>query len=245
MTTDNTANTKNDETVLQLPQNPTEKTLLCKNNRVKLSGFIAGPFQYEHEVFGERFFKVYVSSVRKSETEDVLPVFVSERLIDIEQDYTGKLVTINGQYRSFNLHDGDRSHLVLSIFAREFKIIDEPGVVYDIFSCSENEIFLDGFVCKTPVYRVTPLGREITDILLAVNRPYGKSDYIPCICWGRAAKFASTLEVGKQVEILGRIQSRNYKKRYSESQIEDKIAYEVSVKTIVTNPASTELLVQD
>ena len=95
-----------------------------------------------------------------------------------------------------------------------------------------NQIFLDGFICKKPVYRMTPLGREIADILLAVNRAYGKSDYIPCICWGRNARYAGSLEVGGHIQLWGRIQSRQYQKRVSEDEVVNRVAYEISVSKI-------------
>jgi len=207
---------------------------VCPNNQVKLVGCIVGPFQFSHEVFGERFFTAYVSISRKSEVEDVLPIIISERLTPecVEQDLTGKLVEIKGQFRSFNLCTEGRSHLLLSVFVREFKLLEDGNVVYDYYSCSENKIQLIGYICKSPICRVTPLGREISDLLVAVNRPYGKSDYIPCICWGRNARFAKNQRVGTQVEIIGRVQSRLYKKKINENETEDKVAYEVSVQTI-------------
>ena len=207
---------------------------VCPNNQVKLVGRIAGPFQFSHEVFGERFFTTYVSTCRKSEVEDVLPLVVSERLIPehIEQDLTDKMVEINGQFRSFNMCTNERSHLLLSVFVREFQLVEEEGVIYDFYSCSENKIHLVGYLCKAPVHRKTPLGREIADLLVAVNRSYGKSDYIPCVCWGRNASFAGKQPTGKQVEITGRIQSRSYKKKINDNEIEDRVAYEVSVQTI-------------
>ena len=118
---------------------------------------------------------------------DTIPLMVSERLVDVSQNYIGKLVEASGQFRSYNQHDGLRNKLVLSIFVRDWQIVEENEE-----SGKTNQIFLDGFICKAPIYRKTPLGREISDLLVAVNRPYGKSDYIPCIAWGRNAKFASS-----------------------------------------------------
>jgi primosomal replication protein N len=152
---------------------------------------------------------------------------VSERLVDVSENYEGEHVEITGQFRSFNRHEEHKNRLVLSVFAREFIFLDEwddEGVT--------NQIFLDGFICKDSVYRKTPLGREIADLLVAVNRSYGKSDYIPCICWGRNARFASGFSVGSHVRIWGRIQSREYVKKISETESEQHVAYEVSVSKL-------------
>lgn len=164
---------------------------------------------------------------RLSDSEDRIPVMVSERLLDITQDYVGEYIEIQGQFRSYNRHEEKHNRLVLSVFARELRFIDE-----DEEFLPTNQIFLDGFICKPPVYRKTPLGREIADVLLAVNRPYGKSDYIPCICWGRNARYASAFMVGGHVLLWGRIQSREYMKRISETESEKRVAYEVSVSKL-------------
>ena len=141
--------------------------------------------------------------------------------------FEGKCVYITGQFRSFNRHEEHKNRLVLSVFAREFELVEQFEE-----ENAANQIFLDGFICKESVYRKTPLGREIADLLVAVNRSYGKSDYIPCICWGRNARFASGFEVGSHVQIWGRIQSREYVKKISETQVEQRVAYEVSVSKI-------------
>lgn len=164
---------------------------------------------------------------RLSDSEDRIPVMVSERLLDITQDYVGEYIEIQGQFRSYNRHEEKHNRLVLSVFARELRFIEE-----DEEFLPTNQIFLDGFICKPPVYRKTPLGREIADVLLAVNRPYGKSDYIPCICWGRNARYASAFMVGGHVLLWGRIQSREYMKRISETESEKRVAYEVSVSKL-------------
>lgn len=181
-------------------------------------------FTFSHEVFGEGFYMVDVSVKRLSNSEDRIPVMISERLIDVSQDYTGEFLMISGQFRSYNRHEEQRNRLVLSVFAREVEFIEE-----ELDGAKTNHILLDGYICKLPIYRKTPLGREIADLLLAVNRPYGKSDYIPCICWGRNARFASTFQVGEHVQILGRIQSREYVKKLTETETEKRVAYEVSV----------------
>lgn len=161
---------------------------------------------------------------RLSESYDEIPVMVSERLVDVNEDFRGKNVCVNGQFRSYNRHEEHKNRLVLSVFAREITFLEELEE-----SAKTNQIYLDGYICKEPVYRKTPLGREIADVLLAVNRPYGKSDYIPCICWGRNARFASNFTVGEKCVIWGRIQSREYMKKIEEEKVEKRVAFEVSV----------------
>ena len=200
---------------------------LFENNQVTMMGEIVSAFQFSHEVFGEGFYMVELAVSRLSNYSDYIPLMVSERLIDTEQDYTGQFIRISGQFRSYNRHEEKHNRLVLSVFARELKFVEEEDE-----SIPVNQIFLDGYICKPPVYRKTPLGREIADLLMAVNRPYGKSDYIPCICWGRNARYASAFEVGGHVLIWGRIQSREYMKRISDNETEKRIAYEVSVSKL-------------
>lgn len=164
---------------------------------------------------------------RLSNSDDRIPLMISERLIDVTQDYTGEYIMATGQFRSYNQHEEKKNRLVLSVFVREVSFVEE-----ELDGAKTNTILLDGYICKRPIYRKTPLGREIADLLLAVNRPYGKSDYIPCICWGRNARFASGFEVGEHVQVLGRIQSREYVKKLSETETEKRIAYEVSVSKL-------------
>ena len=197
---------------------------MFENNQVSLVGEIVSDFEYSHEVYGEGFYLVELSVSRLSDFVDYIPVMVSERLINVEESYIGQQVYIGGQFRSFNRHDEKRNRLVLTVFAREIELTDNEDAM--------NQIFLDGYICKDAIYRKTPLGREIADLLVAVNRSYGKSDYIPCICWGRNARFASGFEVGTHVQIWGRIQSREYVKKITETQIEQRVAYEVSVSKI-------------
>jgi hypothetical protein len=194
---------------------------------VTIAGEIVGGFTFSHDVFGEGFYVMDISVGRLSESNDIIPIMVSERLVDVKKDYTGMQAVINGQFRSYNRHEESRNRLVLSVFAREIEIKEEPTE-----EVRPNYIFLDGFVCKLPIYRKTPLGREIADVLLAVNRPYGKSDYIPCICWGRNARFAEGFRVGEHIQIWGRIQSREYQKKISETEFEKRVAYEVSVSKL-------------
>lgn len=197
------------------------------NNQVSIAGEVISDFTFSHDVFGEGFYVLEVVVSRLSNSYDMIPVMVSERLIDVKLDYKGKFVEVLGQFRSYNRHEESKNKLVLSVFAREVKMMDELTE-----NAKPNHIFLDGFVCKPPIYRKTPLGREIADVLLAVNRPYGKSDYIPCICWGRNARFAETFAVGGHVQVWGRIQSREYQKKLTDTDFEKRIAYEVSVSKL-------------
>ncbi|SEV86413.1 single-stranded DNA-binding protein [[Clostridium] fimetarium] len=201
---------------------------VIENNRVCIIGEVISGFQFSHEVFGEGFYVVDVSVNRLSAMADVVPLMISERLIDITKDFTGLTIEAIGQFRSYNRHEGTRNRLVLSIFVREFEFVEEAPEE----QVKSNQIYLDGYICKPPIYRKTPLGREIADILIAVNRPYGKSDYIPCIAWGRNARYAASLEVGAHMLVWGRVQSREYTKKVSEEDLEKRIAYEVSVSKL-------------
>ena len=200
---------------------------VIENNQVVIMGEIVGEFTFSHEIYGEGFYMVDVLVTRLSESADIIPLMVSERLLDVTKDYRGTKIMVTGQFRSYNRHEERKNKLELSVFAREVEFIEEIGE-----SSKTNQIFLDGYICKEPIYRKTPLGREIADLLLAVNRPYGKSDYIPCICWGRNARFASGFEVGTRCAIWGRIQSREYVKKISETEAEKRVAYEVSVSKL-------------
>ena len=200
---------------------------VIENNRVTIIGEVISEFEFSHEVYGEGFYTVRLSVSRLSNSVDVIPLLVSERLVDVTEDLRGMMVEATGQFRSHNSHEEDRNRLLLSIFVREINFIDS----YDE-EISTNQIFLDGYVCKPPIYRKTPLGREIADLLIAVNRPYGKSDYIPCIAWGRNARYSAGFEVGAHIQVYGRIQSREYTKKVNEEDCEKRIAYEVSVSKI-------------
>ncbi len=200
---------------------------LFENNQVSMMGEIVSEFRYSHEVFGEGFYMVDIAVNRLSNYADYIPLMISERLIDTEQDYIGQLIHVTGQFRSYNRHEEKKNRLVLSVFVRELEFLDEIDE-----DEKTNQIFLDGYICKEPIYRKTPLGREIADVLLAVNRSYGKSDYIPCICWGRNARFAAGFEVGSHIQMYGRIQSREYVKKISETETERRVAYEVSVSKV-------------
>ena len=198
------------------------------NNYVSLSGNIAEECEFSHEVYGEGFYIFKLKVKRLSDNYDILPVTVSDRLIDISSLKIGMHVNVSGQLRSYNHYSSKKNKLVLTAFARSISF-DEDA------SKNPNEIYLNGFICKNPVYRTTPFGREITDMLIAVNRNYGKSDYIPCIAWGRNAKFAGSLEVGSNVQLWGRIQSRTYLKKLENDETEERTAYEVSLSKIEIN----------
>ena len=200
---------------------------LFENNQVTMIGEIVSEFEFSHEVYGEGFYLVDISVSRLSDSVDYIPLMVSERLVDVTQSYIGETISVSGQFRSYNRHEEKKNRLILSVFVRELEFVDE--IEDDIKS---NQIYLDGYICKEPIYRKTPLGREIADLLVAVNRSYGKSDYIPCICWGRNARYASSFEVGSHVGVYGRIQSREYIKKIGEEQTEKRVAYEVSVNKI-------------
>ena len=200
---------------------------IIENNQVTMIGEIVSEFEFSHEVYGEGFYLVDISVSRLSDSVDYIPLMVSERLVDVTQSYIGETISVSGQFRSYNRHEEKKNRLILSVFVRELEFVDE--IEDDIKS---NQIYLDGYICKEPIYRKTPLGREIADLLVAVNRSYGKSDYIPCICWGRNARYASAFEVGEHVQIIGRIQSRTYIKKLSDTLTEERTAYEVSVSKL-------------
>lgn len=193
------------------------------NNKVMLAGKITSPFEFQMEYKGENFYRTTLQVKRQSGQYDFIPLLLSERLLDDTKDYEGLSVCVTGQFRSYNSHEETKTYLLLHVFVKELDILDS-----DEEAGSMNEIFLQGFLCKAPVHRKTPLGREIADVLLAVNREYGRTDYIPCIVWGRKARYVSRLKVGDQVQVTGRIQSREYEKM-EESEKVKKRAYEVSV----------------
>ena len=194
-----------------------------ENNNVVIGGRVIEEPKFSHEMFDEKFYKFSIKTKRLSDYEDILPIIISERLIDINEIKLDKIVKINGQFRSYNMQCETRNRLVLSVFVKEIEFTDDESVT------TLNDTNLIGYICKEPVYRKTPLGREIADVLIAVNRTYKKSDYIPCILWGRNAKFCETLSVGNLVKLNGRIQSRTYEKKLENGDIERKVAYEVSV----------------
>jgi single-stranded DNA-binding protein len=206
------------------------------NNHIEIAGVICSDFIFSHEVYGEGFYRFEAEVERLSEATDILPVTISERIIDKGTMQPGCLVHIAGQIRSYNNYvEADRRNkLVLTVFARDINLPESLN------GTNPNDVFLDGFLCKPPVYRTTPFGREIADLLLAVNRSYNKSDYIPCIAWGRNARFAGRLNVGENVRIWGRMQSRVYQKRQESGDVLEKIAYEVSVSKIEISQVENE-----
>ena len=200
---------------------------MIENNKVSVIGEVVSEFTFSHEVFGEGFYIADLAVSRLSDQVDVIPLMISERLLDVSKDYRGMTMEAIGQFRSYNRHEGAKNRLVLSVFVREIHFLEE----FTDYT-KTNQIFLEGYICKEPIYRKTPLGREIADMLLAVNRPYGKSDYIPCIAWGRNARYASGFGVGSYVCVWGRVQSREYTKKLSETECEKRVAYEVSVSKL-------------
>lgn len=209
------------------------ENIYTTNNQANITGTIEGEFKFSHELYSEKFYIFTVNIPRLSGAHDYINVIISERLL-IDQSFNpGDKVTVTGQFRSYNSMDNGDNRLVLNVFAKDIELCTEE------VNHNPNSLYLNGYVCKPPVYRTTPFGREITDLLLAVNRSYNKSDYIPVIAWGRNARFAKTLSVGDNVQIYGRIQSRTYQKHISEDEVITKTAYEVSVNRLET--ASTNL----
>jgi single-stranded DNA-binding protein len=194
-----------------------------ENNIITLVGTIVSERTFSHEVYGEGFYSFNLEVPRLSENSDIIPVTVSERILS-DEFKIGEKVVIDGQFRSYNNYENEKNKLVLTVFVKDIKILTE-----DMEISNPNEICLTGFICKKPIYRTTPFGREIADILLAVNRAYNKSDYIPCIAWGRNARFCQNIEVGEKVKLWGRIQSRTYEKKFEDGTSEMRRAYEVSV----------------
>ena len=195
---------------------------LMLNNKIYLEGKINSDLQFSHEMYGEGFYTFDLEVPRLSDAKDILSVTVSERLIGGMELKGGSEVIVEGQLRSYNKFVDGANRLILSVFARNVEFCIER-------SKNPNQIFLDGYICKQPVYRTTPFGREIADMLLAVNRSYNKSDYIPTIAWGRNSRFSQGLQVGDNIRVWGRLQSREYEKKISETEIIKKVAYEVSI----------------
>lgn len=214
---------------------------IIENNMVTISGKIVTNLEFSHEVYGEGFYYFILEVPRLSESYDTIPVTVSERLIARDKLAIGTIIEVEGQFRSYNSYNNEGNRLILTVFAREINILEDEKKIKN-----PNQIYLNGFICKRPVYRTTPFGREITDILLAVNRPYNKSDYIPCISWGRNARYSENLSVGDNIKIWGRIQSRQYQKKYESGETVTKTAYEVSVSKmeIVSKDDNSETQIQ-
>ena len=203
-----------------------------KNNKVYVMGEIVSDAAFSHEVYGEGFYEFFVKVMRLSGQADILPVTLSERLIRDGLLGKGKTICALGQFRSYNKLENGKSRLMLTVFVRE--LLD------DAEDKNPNSILLSGYICKPPVYRTTPFNREIADLLIAVNRSYNKSDYIPCIAWGRNARFVKNLSVGDKIAVSGRIQSREYQKKLSETDVKTMTAYEVSVSKLAAFDQSEE-----
>ncbi|NLV36780.1 MAG: single-stranded DNA-binding protein [Clostridiaceae bacterium] len=197
---------------------------IMDNNIATISGKVVSNVEFSHEVYGEGFYYFMLEVPRLSDSSDKIPVTISERLTNKDKLEIGTIIEVEGQFRSYNSYNNEGNRLLLTVFAREIIFFDEEKKIKN-----PNQIYLNGFVCKKPIYRTTPFGREITDILLAVNRPYNKSDYIPCIAWGRNARFSESLEVGDNVRLWGRIQSRGYQKKLDSGEVLNRVAYEISI----------------
>ena len=215
-------------------------TNYLENNYLTLVGKVTSEKQFSHEIYGERFFTFDLSIPRLSGNADIIPVTVSERLLTDDMMTMGTKLLIKGQFRSYNSYENEKNKLILTVFAKDIEKLEDETENSESSEVNEfvkkdmvtNEVVLIGYICKKPIYRQTPFGREIADILLAVNRAYNKSDYIPSIAWGRNAKFCQNLEVGTEVKIVGRIQSRNYEKKYEDGTVVKKVAYEVSIGSL-------------
>ena len=208
-------------------------TNYLENNHLVLVGKVTSDKRFSHEIYGEKFYIFDLEVPRLSGNADIIPITISERLLESDGLEIDKKVIIEGQFRSYNSYQNERNKLVLTVFAKDVKFVEnqdeEIQASKDFVS---NEVILNGYICKKPIYRQTPFGREIADLLLAVNRAYNKSDYIPCIAWGRNARFCENIEVGTEVKIVGRVQSRTYEKKYEDGTSETKVAYEVSISSL-------------
>jgi primosomal replication protein N len=197
---------------------------IIENNMATISGKVVSNVEFSHEVYGEGFYYFMLEVPRLSDSSDKIPITISERLTSKDKLIIGTIIEVEGQFRSYNSYNSEGNKLLLTVFAREIIFLEDEKKIRN-----PNQIYLNGFICKRPIYRTTPFGREITDLLLAVNRPYNKSDYIPCIAWGRNARFSERLSVGDNIKIWGRVQSRAYQKRLESGDVLNKVAYEVSV----------------
>lgn len=200
---------------------------MLENTKANVIGEIISDFTLNRKVFGENFYMAKLAVKRLSGQTDIIPLVVPGRLVEAHKDYKGRTMGAIGQFRSYIRHEGRKNHLMLFVFVQEIHFMEEFADY-----TKNNQIYLEGYICKKPIYRKTPLGYEITDLLVVVNRPYGKLDYIPCICWWHNARFASYLEAGTRICISGRIQSREYTKKITETECEIRTAYEVSINEL-------------
>ena len=213
-------------------------TNYSENNHLILVGKVVSDKKYSHEIYGEKFYVFNMEVVRLSSTTDIIPITISERLLTDIDLSIGKKLSVEGQFRSYNNYENEKNRLILTVFAKEIAEVEENEEEKNEVT---NEVVLIGYVCKKPIYRQTPFGREIADVLLAVNRAYNKSDYIPSIAWGRNARFCQNIEVGTEVKITGRIQSRTYEKKFEDGTSETRVAYEVSIASMeIVNKEESE-----
>lgn len=208
-------------------------TNYLENNHLVLVGKVTSEKRFSHEIYGEKFYIFDLAVPRLSGNADIIPITVSERLLSINELKIDSKITVEGQFRSYNSYENERNRLVLTVFAKDITFVENQEEEIEVSKeLVSNEVTLNGYICKKPIYRQTPFGREISDLLLAVNRAYNKSDYIPCIVWGRNARFCENIPVGTEVKVIGRVQSRTYEKKYEDGRVEVKIAYEVSVSSL-------------
>ena len=211
-------------------------TNYLENNYLTLVGKVTGDKKFSHEIYGESFYVFNLEIPRLSGNSDIIPITISERLIKEDTLVEGKKLLVKGQFRSYNSYENEKNRLILTVFAKDLLEVEDVEEDEENEMAKKdtvtNEVILIGYICKKPIYRQTPFGREISDILLAVNRAYNKSDYIPCIAWGRNARFCQNLEVGSQVKIVGRVQSRMYEKKHEDGTVENRVAYEVSIGSL-------------
>ena len=208
-------------------------TNYLENNHLVLVGKVTSDKRFSHEIYGEKFYIFDLAVPRLSGNADIIPITVSERLLSINDLKIDAKITVEGQFRSYNSYENEKNKLVLTVFAKDIKFVEDQEAEIEVSKdVVSNEVILNGYICKKPIYRQTPFGREISDLLLAVNRAYNKSDYIPCIAWGRNARFCENIPVGTEVKVVGRVQSRTYEKKYEDGRVETIVAYEVSVSSL-------------
>lgn len=221
-------------------------TNYADNNHLILVGKVTSEKRFSHEIYGEKFYIFDMEVARLSDNTDIIPVTASERIMTDELLTIGNQLVIKGQFRSYNSYENEKNKLILTVFAKDIvKVDDVNEEEKEIIERTSNEVTLTGYICKTPIYRQTPFGREISDLLLAVNRAYNKSDYIPSIAWGRTARFCQNLPTGTEVKVVGRVQSRNYEKKYEDGTVENKVAYEVSIASLEVINQDNEFIKKD
>ncbi len=222
------------------------ETNYSDNNHLMLVGKVTSEKRFSHETYGEKFYIFDLEVARLSDTTDIIPVTASERIINDDLLTIGNKLIIKGQFRSYNSYENERNKLILTVFAKD--VLTEDKLTEEELEQTKktsNEVRLLGYICKNPIYRQTPFGREIADVLLAVNRAYNKSDYIPSIAWGRNARFCQNLAVGTEVKVVGRVQSRNYEKKHEDGTIENRVAYEVSISSLEVLSDNNEFIKED